>query len=210
MDIEEDAEIPIILRRPFVLTANYFVDMGKGKLELSVEDQKILFNLFEAMKHSNDQQACCDGEKVEQEIELAATAMILQSPLEKALKNHVECLTKEEEEEMRACIEELDGAGEKSVGHTMFEELKGSRPTEKPKVELKTLPAHLKYVFLEKNKVKPFIISNSLKKAEEDQLVQILKKHKAAIRWNISDLKGISPSYCMHKINMEADYKPVR
>ena len=45
---------------------------------------------------------------------------------------------------------------------------------------------------------------------EEDQLVQILKKHKATIGWHISDLKGISPSYCMHKIIMEADYKPMR
>ena len=49
-----------------------------------------------------------------------------------------------------------------------------------------------------------------MKKEEEDQLVQILKRHKAAIGWHISDLKGISPSYCMHKINLEANYKSVR
>ena len=40
--------------------------------------------------------------------------------------------------------------------------------------------------------------------------MEILKKHTIAIGWHISNLKGISPSYCMHKINMEADYKPVR
>ena len=40
--------------------------------------------------------------------------------------------------------------------------------------------------------------------------MQILKSRKAAIGWHISDLKGISPSYCMHNINLEADYKPVR
>ena len=40
--------------------------------------------------------------------------------------------------------------------------------------------------------------------------MRILKRRKATIGWHISDLKGISPSYCMHKINMEADYKPVR
>ena len=54
------------------------------------------------------------------------------------------------------------------------------------------------------------VISSSLKKIEEDQLVQILKRHKAVIGWHISELKGISPSYCMHKINMEVEYKPVR
>ena len=76
-------EIPIILGRPFMSTASCIVDMGKGKLELSVEDQKISFNLFEAMKHPNDKKACFDEEKVEREIELAAIAMVLHSPLEK-------------------------------------------------------------------------------------------------------------------------------
>ena len=58
MDIEEDPDIPIILGRPFVSTTNCIVDMGKGKLELGVEDQKVSFDLFEAMKHSNDMKAC--------------------------------------------------------------------------------------------------------------------------------------------------------
>ena len=81
---------------------------------------------------------------------------------------------------------------------------------EKPKAELKTLPAHLKYIFLEDDETKPIIISNSLKKEEEDQLVQILKHCKTTIGWHISDLKGINPSYCMHKINLETNFKPVR
>ena len=54
MDIEEDLEIPIILGHPFMSTASCVVDMGKGKLELSVNDQKISFDLFEAVKHSSD------------------------------------------------------------------------------------------------------------------------------------------------------------
>ena len=40
--------------------------------------------------------------------------------------------------------------------------------------------------------------------------MKVLKKHKAAIGWHIFDLKGINPSYCMHKINIEAYNKPVR
>ena len=102
-------------------------------------------------------------------------------------------------------IEELDGPEDKSAGHVMFGALENNRPMEKPKVELKTLLVHLKYVFLEDNETKPVIINSSLQKKEEDQLVQILKSHKAALGWLISDIKGISPSYCMHKINMEAD-----
>ena len=210
MDTEEDPDIPIILGRPFLSMTNCIVDMGKGKLELSMENQKVSFNLFEAINHPNDMKACFDLDKVEQEIELAAIAMALHSPLEKALINHVECLTKEEEHEVQTCIKELDGAGENSEGHSAFEELKNGGQIEKPKVELKTLRAHLKYVFLENNDSKPVIISSLLKKIEEDQLLQILKRHKAAIGWHISNLKGISPSHCMHKINMESYYKPVR
>ena len=62
--------------------------------------------------------------------------MELQFPLEKELNNHVEFLTKEEEDEVQACFEELDGARENSTRHTVFEELKNGRPIEKPKVEL--------------------------------------------------------------------------
>ena len=71
------------------------------------------------------------------------------------------------------------------------------------------MPKHLKYVFLEGD-TKPVVISNALTQAEENRLVDILRKHKEAIGWHISDLKGISPSYCMHKIMMEDDYKPIR
>ncbi|KHN31594.1 hypothetical protein glysoja_043037, partial [Glycine soja] len=53
MDIKEDPNISIILGRPFMSTTNCIVDMGKGKLELGVEDQKVLFDLFEAMNHPN-------------------------------------------------------------------------------------------------------------------------------------------------------------
>ena len=70
------------------------------------------------------------------------------------------------------------------------------------------MPDHLKYVFLEEDK--PVVISNALTTEEENRLVDILKKHREAIGWHISDLKGISPAYCMHRIMMEEDYKPVR
>ena len=37
-DIQEDANIPLILRRPFMSTAICVVDMGKRKLQMAIED----------------------------------------------------------------------------------------------------------------------------------------------------------------------------
>ena len=38
--------------------------------------------------------------------------------------------------------------------------------------------------------------------------MEVLKANQRAIGWHIFDLKGISPTYCMHKIMLE-DYKPI-
>ena len=54
MDIEDDFDIPLILGSPFMLIAKCVVDMGNCNLEMSVEDQKATFNLFEAIKHPSD------------------------------------------------------------------------------------------------------------------------------------------------------------
>ena len=59
--------------------------------------------------------------------------------------------------------------------------MKTDNIAEKPKAELKVLHAHLKYVFLEENKVKPVVIKNNLSSDEEAQLVEVLKKHKPSI-----------------------------
>ena len=65
----------------------------------------------------------------------------------------------------------------------------------------------MKYRFLEPEKGKPVIISVELTKNEEQRLLQILRKYKEAIAWSIEDLKGISPSICMHKILLNDDAK---
>jgi len=75
--------------------------------------------------------------------------------------------------------------------------------------KLKELSSHLKYVFLSKDASKSAIISSTLTPLEEEKLMRVLRDNEGALGWNISDLKGISPAYCMHKIHMKAEYKPV-
>ncbi|GJZ61593.1 hypothetical protein Tco_0617730 [Tanacetum coccineum] len=79
---------------------------------------------------------------------------------------------------------------------------------EPPKVELKDLPPHLEYAFLEGDNKLPVIIAKDLSVEEKAALIKVLKSHKRAIAWKLSDIKGINPEFCTHKILMEEDYKP--
>ncbi|GKC16055.1 reverse transcriptase domain-containing protein [Tanacetum coccineum] len=80
---------------------------------------------------------------------------------------------------------------------------------EPPEVELKDLPPHLKYAFLEGDDKLPVIIAKDLSVEEKAALIKVLKSRKLAIAWKLSDIKGINPEFCTHKILMEEDYKPV-
>ncbi|GJR49381.1 reverse transcriptase domain-containing protein [Tanacetum coccineum] len=79
---------------------------------------------------------------------------------------------------------------------------------EPPEVELKDLPPHLEYVFLEGDDKLPVIIAKDLKDEEKATLVKVLKSYKRAIAWKLSDIKGVDPEFCTHKILMEEDYEP--
>ncbi|GJX19185.1 reverse transcriptase domain-containing protein [Tanacetum coccineum] len=54
----------------------------------------------------------------------------------------------------------------------------------------------------------PVIIAKDLKDEEKAALLKVLKSHKRAIAWKLSDIKGVSPEFCTHKILMEEDYEP--
>nr|GEX51080.1 reverse transcriptase domain-containing protein [Tanacetum cinerariifolium] len=78
---------------------------------------------------------------------------------------------------------------------------------EPPEVELKDLPPHLEYAFLKGNNKLPVIIAKELGDAEKAALIKVLKSHKRAIAWKLSDIQGINLEFCTHKILMEEDYK---
>ncbi|GJT57469.1 reverse transcriptase domain-containing protein [Tanacetum coccineum] len=64
---------------------------------------------------------------------------------------------------------------------------------EPPEVELKDLPLHLEYTFLEGDDKLPIIIAKDLSVEEKAALIKVLKSHKQAIAWKLSDIKGINP-----------------
>ena len=104
-----------------------------------------------------------------------------------------------------------------SFGHNRrkyFESLgEGAKPPvpsieQPPKMEQKPLPSHLKYTYLGEESTLPVIISSSLTAMEEEKLLRVLRDHKQALGWSLADLKGISPSMCMHRILLEDSHKP--
>ncbi|GJZ22429.1 reverse transcriptase domain-containing protein [Tanacetum coccineum] len=76
-------------------------------------------------------------------------------------------------------------------------------------LKLKPLPDNLEYVFLEEPSFLPFIISSQLSKEKKNILISVLKKHKQAFAWKTTDIPGICPSFCKHKIQLLDDKKPV-
>ncbi|RDY06039.1 hypothetical protein CR513_10035, partial [Mucuna pruriens] len=90
-------------------------------------------------------------------------------------------------------------------GINLIDELLGPKatnvdaPSSPPPMELKPLPGHLKYAYLDTEQQLP-----------EDKLLQVLRQHKKTIGWKLSDLPGINPSICMHRISVEEVAKPKR
>nr|GEU84014.1 reverse transcriptase domain-containing protein [Tanacetum cinerariifolium] len=83
-----------------------------------------------------------------------------------------------------------------------------SSSDEPPEVELKELPPHLEYAFLGDDNKWPVIISKDLSVDEKTTLIKVLKSRKQAITRKLTDIKGIDPEFCSHKILLEEDHGP--
>nr|GEV58198.1 reverse transcriptase domain-containing protein [Tanacetum cinerariifolium] len=84
---------------------------------------------------------------------------------------------------------------------------------EPPELELKELPSHLEYAFLEETDKLPVIIAKDLKDDEKEALLKVLKSHKWAIAWKITDIKGsiwMHPRAGCYKSGIRAKLRPVK
>ncbi|XP_047942870.1 uncharacterized protein LOC125189658 [Salvia hispanica] len=164
LDMEEDRNVPLILGRPFLATGKAMIDVQKGELTLRLNDESVTFSIYNAMQRHDDE----DAWRVEH-------------------CNMVEVVDD--------CA--LNSTEEVPRFRQKFLPLRDPNEEEKKeekKEELKPLPSHLKYAFLGENATYPVIVSSSLTTNELDKLLRVLRKHRGAIGWSISDLKGISPT----------------
>nr|GEU50414.1 hypothetical protein [Tanacetum cinerariifolium] len=63
------------------------------------------------------------------------------------------------------------------------------------------LPPHLKYVFLEGDNKFPVIISKDLSVEEKAAPIRVLKSHKQAIAWKLSDIKGLTRNFILTRFS---------
>ncbi|PIN26423.1 DNA-directed DNA polymerase [Handroanthus impetiginosus] len=198
-----DSEIPIILGRPFLATGRTLIDVQKGELTMRVQDQQITFNVFKAMKFPNESDECFSVSLVDN---LAGNESIAKQPLDPLECALLDLIDEENEDDLEV-VKTLDAS--KFFKLRGVESLERTTPSKTPPtLELKPLPNHLRYAYLGESDTLPVIISSSLFDVQVDKLLRVLRDHKCAIGWTIVDIKGISPSFCVHKILLEDDQKP--
>ena len=78
---------------------------------------------------------------------------------------------------------------------------------EAPKLELKALPPHLRFVFLGRDDTLLVIIASDLNVEQVECVIEVLKISKRTIGWTIADIIGIPPGISSHKIQLMPDHK---
>ncbi|KAL5580118.1 hypothetical protein UlMin_012560 [Ulmus minor] len=187
LDMEEDREIPLILGRPFLATGRTLIDVHQGKLILRVQDEQVTFNVFEAMKFPSDVDACFEISVLDRVVAENFHESFPSSPLENCILNG-KTLGTLDDDGIIECVNNLDALPIYECPNFLkFKELgvfnvnNISSKKEPPKLELKQLPSHLRYAFLEESSFSPIIINSSLNDLEEEKLLRVLREHRKAI-----------------------------
>ena len=215
--VNQGTQFPMILGRPFLVTANAIIHCRGGLMTLSFGNMTVNLNIFNVIKEIRDDEDVCEVNMIESFMHNYIDHVSYEVPLKSCLLSPscVEKVTTSELDFLHSIIEHSE-VMEANGWAARFEKLPpiedGVLPSEEkpPKLELKPLPSHLKYAFLGVEETFPVIISSSLESDQENKLLDILRTHKTAIGWTITDIKGISPMICTHRIHLEEDVKPSR
>ncbi|CAN6704238.1 unnamed protein product [Malus baccata var. baccata] len=233
MDESDHApSLPILLGRPFMKTARTKIDVYSGTLSMEFDGEVVNFNLSDSIKYPSEDHSCFSIDIIDS-LAQGYLEDLNDDALEKVIARGMEFKTKgtyfrvthgihessqavppsEELIEVVAALEsspKLDGKYTNRESFPISTNKLLPSIIQAPIIELKPLPSHLKYIFLGENETLPAIISSSLTAQEEEKLLRVLKEFKSALGWTLADIKGISPTTCMHHIFLEEGAKPTR
>lgn len=108
INMEKDDNAPLILGRPFMKTTRMVIDIDDGLMKVRVQDEEVCFNLFEAMKHSQDKRDCFRMDDTNETIMDVKIQVHLSISLVKTLTDAFKVLNKDEEKEIEECLRELE------------------------------------------------------------------------------------------------------
>nr|GEV05081.1 hypothetical protein [Tanacetum cinerariifolium] len=234
IDFDADPRVPLILRRSFLKTEKALIDVFEGELTLRVGKEAITFNLDQTSTYSANynnmtaklidviDMACEEySQKVLGFSDVIAIVDAFLALEDDPTSSEVYLSYLDSEGDillLEAFLNDDPTLPHPNQGNYMPEvrkelkicEAKSNKSSidEPPEVERKDLPPHLEYAFLEGDDKLPVIIAKDLSVEEKTALITVLKSHKRAITWKLSDIKGIDPEFCTHKILMEEDFKP--
>ncbi|CAN6547333.1 unnamed protein product [Malus baccata var. baccata] len=233
MDESDHApSLPILLGRPFMKTARTKIDVYSGTLSMEFDGEVVNFNLSDSIKYPSEDHSCFSIDIIDS---LAQGYLddFNDDVLEKVITRGMELKTKGADssvthdihglghavppsEDLIEVVAALESSPKLDGKYTTRESIPISTnkllPSiiQAPILELKPLQSHLKYIFLGENETLPAILSSSLTAQEEEKLLRVLKEFKSALGWTLADIKGISPTTCMHHIFLEEGAKPTR
>ncbi|GJV91176.1 putative reverse transcriptase domain-containing protein [Tanacetum coccineum] len=190
------------------------VRLKNKELNLGVGDDRTTFLIDKAMQHSHSNDNTCFRMDVIDEVteeELDALLKDFEPFMSTSEKINETSLNKEFKIFMAIDVEEIP-IQEEEINENFeilpLEKLRINTSLQEPPtdLEMKPLPKHLEYAFLEKDSLLPVVISALLKDDEKKRLVSVLKNHKEAFAWKTSDI----PEVIMlgHKVSsagLEAD-----
>lgn len=199
MDIKEDSNIPIILGRPFLETAGAIIDVKQGKMTFEVGEEKIEFILSQFLKAFAMGDTCYFMDIIDEciekiKMEPSEDTEILEIPAPPIL---------EDEQWKKPSIDD-------NLRECLALTLNPMPCSKKPSIELKSLPKNIRYEFLDIELEQLVIINSDLGQIETEKRLHVLMKYPNALGYNISNLRGTSPSLCMHRIMLEEDSRTSR
>nr|GEU58330.1 reverse transcriptase domain-containing protein [Tanacetum cinerariifolium] len=185
VDFEADLRVPLILGRSFLRTGGALIDVYGEEITLRVNDESVTFNLNQTMRYS----LTYDDNSVNRVNVIDIAYFHNDESIPTGIDNSVYDLERD-----ILYLEKLlneDPFQLPPMDLKQAEETKAkSSIEESPELELKELPSHLEYAFLEDIDKLPVIIAKDLKDIEKEALIKVLKSHKRAISLKIFDIKG--------------------
>ncbi|CAL9001063.1 unnamed protein product [Prunus brigantina] len=170
LDMEDapihNRELPILLGRPFMATANTLIDVKNGILKMTVLGQTVEFKVFESLSHPSNSVDCFSIDCLDSLVFSKFVQAQSDDDLEIVLTQPLGDLDDEPEFMEVAAALEVSKPYHSSIS-PIIEPLEPASiklvPSivKPPKLELKPLPQHLKYVYLGEIETLPVIIAST-------------------------------------------------